>query len=709
MSHPKTENEIDRQAVQNVRTLAHYAIHFANRELVKRDWRDPVYVAARAALEEVALDLHRAKWLFGRIDGTYLDFAAPAIAADDLVRAHSGFNDVISRAKEIAEACRAEQVIALQKSKADRTRRGEIVFADDVPVVPTICPIVVLQGTNRDMGRQYAQQIIEIYGSWIFARQATRSFSADERAEMSRWEAELAKYMPEILEFAAGWAEGASLSGVPMTYEQVLAIWTGTRPFSTEVRPMAFSQADAHEEGITAAYLGVAVGPDKSVAEAADMCSGVCAWGSATVDGKLVAASTTDHDCTYQATIVAFPDRGNSFIYTPFSANGSIPILGRFFMGGHPGMNSKGVAYIHHGGANTGEPFSEWGYGVRRGPSTFHILQFAETADQARDMQLGWPVGDTAISLGTAGGLFADAKYGFSLEARSGSPDAPNPIVREATYDALGNSFEFLYANNNALSPRSGHLNAAPKQGYSYSLAGGWFTFDPAVIHSEPGGVAFRRLNTKNSEGRNRFHYRTMMAGYGRIDLEYMTALYRTGGAIPEGDFEAVCARWNAGEQWDCSPAHRSNAFTVVMRPDENNAGVYRGCVGPAARDLNCRDPGHGYYYHDETNAFWELILAASPQAVLANAEQKAAEDIQQATQALEGFDGCDAGKSELQRLLEEARDELAGGKKIALEASDRDQQLSLLSRKLRAATRAQVRASQVRDAVHPPVGLGEG
>lgn len=708
MKHAKTENEISRQVVQDARTRAHYAIHFANRELVKRDWRDPVYVAARMALEEVALDLHLAKWLFGRIDGTNLDFAPPAVGSGDLVRAHSGFKDVISRANKIAEACRANSVVALDKSKAGRTRKGEIVFADDVPVVPTICPVVVLQGSNRDMGRQYAQQVIEIYGSWVFARLAARSFSADERAEMSRWEAELKTYMPEILEFAAGWAEGATLSGVAMSYEQVLAVWTGTRPFSTEVRPMAFSQADKHEEGITAAYLGVAVGRDRSVAEVADMCSGVCAWGSGTTDGGLVAASTTDHDCTYQATIVAFPDRGNSFIYTPFSVNGSIPVLGRFFMGGHPGMNSKGVAYIHHGGANTGEPFSEWGYGVRRGPCTLHILQFANAAEEARDMQLGWPVGDTAISLGTAGGLFADAKYGFSLEARNGSPDRPNPIIREATYDTHGKAYEFLYANNNALSPRSGHLNAAPKQGYSFSLAGGWFTFDPAVIHSEPGGVAFRRLNTKNSEGRNRFHYRMMMDGYGRIDLEYLTALYRTGGTIPEGDFDAVCARWNAGEQWDCSPAHRSNAFTVVMKPDANGAGVYRGCVGPAARSLNCRDPGHGYYYYDETNAFWELTLAGSPQDVLMSAERKAAQDIQRAEVALDTFDGCAAGKAELLRFLEDARDELSNGRKSAVEAGNGDERVALLSRRLRAFTRAQVRASQVRDAINPPAGLGE-
>ena len=41
------------------------------------------------------------------------------------------------------------------------TNQGsEILFAGDVPLVPPINPIVVLQGSDFEMGRQYARQVI---------------------------------------------------------------------------------------------------------------------------------------------------------------------------------------------------------------------------------------------------------------------------------------------------------------------------------------------------------------------------------------------------------------------------------------------------------------------------------------------------------------------------------------------------------------------
>ncbi|QPC94429.1 hypothetical protein [Mesorhizobium sp. INR15] len=687
-------------------TEAQYAVHFANRELVRRDWRDPVYVAARQALESVNVDLYKAKWQLGRMDGTYADFALPLDPADNLAATCEVFQSIVEAANRIADACRNDEVVAASPPAVSRRPGTETNFSDDIPLVPAICPVVVLQGSNRDMGRQYAQQVIEIYGNWVFARQAERVLTEAELVEMRKWEAELRRYMPEVLDFVQGWADGATAAGATIAYDNVLAIWTGTRPFSKEIRPFAFADSDKVNDKTIAAYLGVGTEAGQPRGEITDMCSGVCAWGGATTDGKLVAAATTDHDCTFQATIVAFPDQGNNFIYTPFSVKGSIPVIGRDFMGGHPGMNSKGVAYVHHGGASTGEPRDQWGYGVRRGPATFHTLQFANTAVEARDMQLSWPVGDAGITLGTAGGMYADSTHAFSFEARSGSPDKPNPIIREATYDALGKPHDFLYANNNALSPRSAHLNAAPAYGYQYSLAGGWFTFDPKVIYEEPGGIAIRRLLTKESEGRNRFHYRIMMEGYGRVDFDYLTALYRTSGEIPAGDFKDVSARWDAGEQWNCSPAHRSIASTFVIRPDAENTGTYQACIGPAERSLNCRDPGHGYYYYDETNAFWELTLAASPEEVSALARNKAKAHVEAATEALRGFDGCQSGRAELQRLLRSAEVELteAGGHQPDQDVSDA--RLAALARSVRASTRSQVRARQVSEAVTRPKGL---
>jgi hypothetical protein len=86
------------------------------------------------------------------------------------------------------------------------------------------------------------------------------------------------------------------------------------------------------------------------------------------------------------------------------------------------------------------------------------------------------------------------------------------------------------------------------------------------VIYEEPGGIAIRRLLTKESEGRNRFHYGRMMAGYGRIDLDYLTRLYRTSGEVPEGDFDDVSARWDRGDPAEA--ARGSQRRIAIARRD---------------------------------------------------------------------------------------------------------------------------------------------
>jgi hypothetical protein len=691
----------DLAAVNDLRMKAHYAVYFANRALVRRDWSDPSYVAGRAALDGVMVAQYRAKWRLGQFDGTYGSFSTPNKAPSVLREAADGFRETIDRAKLIASELRSGS--SPRATAPVLSAQGtEILFSDDVPLVPTICPVVVLEGSNRDMGRQYARQVIEIYGQWIFARQAGRVFTETERAEIVRWRQELQRHVPETLEFARGWAEGATQSGLPMSEEQAVAILTGTRKPSMAPAPLGFAFADAKDDRSSAAYMGM---PSKGDVAPEDLCSGIAAWGRGTTDGKLVAGSSTDHDMTYEATIVAFPSDGNAFVYTPFSANGAIPMLGEQFLSGHPGFNSKGMAYVHHAGGNTGEPKEQWGYGVRRGPMTLHLLQYADTAEAAYTRQLDFPVGDTAISLGSAGGLFADNGQAFAVEARAGCPDAPQPIVRTQTYDAYGRGHDVLYANNNAIDPRSGHLNAPPPEGYTYSLAGGWYTYDAKAIDVARGGGAMRCLMAKSSEGRNRYAYRVAMEGYGRIDLDYMAMAYRQGGVVPEGDFDALSAAWYAGGQWDCSVAHRNNALVALIKPDVEGGGIFRACMGPANRAVDLKDPGHGYYYYDETNAFWELRLKSCPEEVALTAAATAEADVAAAATALEALPADHAARAALGSFLQRARDALATGR-AALDRQgkgDRDTMLSAVARAVRGFTTAQVRARQVIEAISPP------
>src|SRR3989304_4806842 len=214
--------------------------------------------------------------------------------------------------------------------------------------------------------------------------------------------------------------------------------------------------------------MGVRPGKPRELLRPA--CSGVAAWGRATVDGKLVAGASGDHDCTYMVTIVAFPQTGNAFVYTPFSAIGDVPEVGQVFMMGHPGMNNKGLAYIEHGGEmRMIEPKEDWGYGIRKGASVFHVLRFANNTKEALEMELSFPVGDVGRAMGSAGGFYADSAHGYVLESRS------NPtIIREA--GVLGET-DFLYANNSAMHPEAGRAGwmQPDKENWGCDAHGGWY------------------------------------------------------------------------------------------------------------------------------------------------------------------------------------------------------------------------------------------
>lgn len=702
-------NQTERTDILSKRDRAHYAVHFANRRLAERSWGDECYVANRIALDALMLHLAKGKWHLGKALGTHSAFGAGEPEPQDLRVAGELFDYVEGRAFEI-EAAIAHGNAAPPPGRPDfdpRSQGHEVLLVDGVPLPPTSAPVVVLQGSNEDMGRQYAQQIIQIYGGFILAWHGSREFDDAELAEIARWKRELAAYTPGVLAFAIGLAQGARLRGLPFSDEHAVAMFTGVRPPAKEARPFALAQSPIQQDSLTSAYLGF--GEKNIPSETPSPCSGAMAWGDASVDGALVGASSTDHDCTFQATIVAYPERGNPFVWTPYSANGSIPVLGHFFFGGHPGLNSKGLAYVHHNGSTMGEPVEEWGYGVRRGPIVMHILQFCNTAKEALDFMLKLPVGDSGISQGTAGGMFADATYGFSLEARPGAPASPRPILREHTFDRDGQAYNFLYGTNNAIAPESGHLNAAPVsgKGYDYSLEGGWFSFDPELLNSGTAGESIKRRITKNSEGRNRFFHAQLTALAGSLDIETFASLYRTSGSIPPGSFKEICERYHRGEQWDCAPGHRANAFVVSFRAAPGEAPIYRACIGPLERTLNCRDPGHGYYYYDETNAYWELALTDTAEDLIQSARTCARYRLSRAEARLAELPENFAGLKVFARWLEAARQHLRDEQACwSAPLADQDERVSALSSALRHLHWVQVRAGQVLNAIDPPSHL---
>ncbi|MFD2473559.1 hypothetical protein [Amycolatopsis silviterrae] len=680
------------EAIRVMKECALMAVHVASRMVGTVPEDDPRSDTGLRIIDGLLLELHQAKWDLGRADGTFID-SAGSDPEPDRAGLLARFRALLASAIAVADAVidgtelpGAPEYVLGRSGETPVTEHG-------APVVPTVCPVVVIAGTNREMGAQYATQVIDIYGTWIFDHLADHVVTEEERLVLAQWAAQLDRHAPEIIEFARGWSEGANERGVPLTVEQTVAIWTGYLPPADHHVLMAEELTEDRAYG-TNVYSGAVV---TTAGETVDMCSGFCAWGTATPDGRLYAASTTDHDCTHQATIVAFPDEGNSFVYTPFSANGFIPGLGRFYMAGHPGFNSKGVTYVHHGGhsteggSNGGGPQEEWGYGVRRGAATFHALQFANTAAQARDMMLSMPVGDAGRILGTAGGLWADSAYGVAIEQRTGCPDRPRPVLRESTRSRSGALMDVLYANNNPLSADRGPWRAPDEAEFRFDDESGWYLAFPGTPGTADPGLAAARRGTRNSAARNRFFARQANAGLGEIDDEYLTAMYRTSGTIPDGSYEEAAASWNAGGEWESSAAHRGNAFTAVVKPD---AGEYRGCIGPADRYLEVREPSHGYYYFDETGEFWSLRLGDAPQAVLGTALDTAVAAVADAQAAVRS-----AGRRlpRAKRWLTDAAEALGAARERGTpEPADRAAELAEISRRVRLACRAQVRAAQV-------------
>jgi hypothetical protein len=653
---------------------ARFTLLLANIELAKLGYSDPMYAQRLNEFNQAMIELTKGKW--------YAAQAMDTRSRTDWKNAFQSLRKAQTMGQELKRLVRRGDTTPIDYKKALSSSNGtEISFADGVPLVPEINPIVILQGSDFEMGYQYAQQVIQIFGAWLMKRKAGRTFTEEEVSIIREWEAQIKRYSPEILEMCRGWAVGATEAGVPMSYDDVLEIWTG-------------HETPAED------YMGIRPGRLRELPPPA--CSGVAAWGRATQDGRLVAGASGDHDCTYMVTVVAFPQTGNSFVYTPFSAIGDVPEVGQVFMMGHPGMNNKGLAYIEHGGEmRMIEPNGDWGYGIRKGTSVFHVLRFANNAREAQEMELSFPVGDVGQPMGSAGGFYADSSYGYVLESRS------NPVIIRET--GLMGETDFLYANNSAMHPEAGKAGwmQPDKENWAWDEHGGWYPTRFTALSllnafmmkpAERTLMAMRNMY-KNSWGRGRYLYDALNQAIGEIDLGFMKRLYRRSGSFPPGTIREIRKRYNKTGEWgEYSIGHASNALVAIMKPDNGSEGYYALCVGTAARGLEPLTPTRAAPIYGETNAFWEIRLADSPMEVTAAARQCAREYIQRASLQVSKLNAAEVAFAPLKDLLDLAQGELDKGltHEALAETASGNEAVYEWAKATRCFTRAQVRALQV-------------
>jgi hypothetical protein len=693
--NPSKFKKVSRYLIENANVVRliplHEKVHSilirTNIELGKLDTKDPVYPLRLREFNQAVLELQKSKW--------YAEVAGRKQEKDAWKKCFAAAKRSIELGTLIYNALVQKNtfpVVEIFDTIAPKAGI-EIEFVGEMPILPQSNPVVILQGSDYEMGYQYAQQVIQIFGTWIFAHKSGRTFTIDEDEVHRNYEAQMQKHTPELIDFIRGWADGATKAGMAMSYDDVLDIWTG------HSRPASFYQAKGDW--------------NKAMDRVPILCSGMAAWGRATVDGKLVTGSSGDHDATFMVTIVAFPQTGNAFIYSPFSVYGDVPVVGNVGMMGHPGMNARGLAYVHHGGVpKMVEDPSEWGYGIRRGMSVFHVLRFANTTREALEIEMSFPVGDVGMDpANTAGGFYADCEYGYIAESRK------NPVaIREA--GLLGET-DFLYANNSAahsLVEQAGWMKPY-RDGWTREEHGGWrpISYQPPTLISlrKPSNAdlvnAIQSLMYFNSCGRNNYAFRVLNHQVEKIDYEYMQQVYRRSGILPSGTFEEIASGYKKNGDWgEVTTGHSGNAIVAFMKPSEARYSV---CVGPTARGLTAHAPyPHAGPIFGETNAAWEIHLASTPEGVMKSAEENATDYLLEAERLLYGCDLSenDACKKMMRNLLNRAHNEYQHGLQLQIDvdATSECERLYRLSSATRRFNHAQVLSVQMIHMAQPLVRL---
>jgi hypothetical protein len=232
---------------------------------------------------------------------------------------------------------------------------------DSIP--PSILPVVILAGSDYEMGFQYGEQAAAYIDrtredKWA---SALRRFSRDEVLRALKANQTFVRsYTPEWLDFMQGMAEGATKAGRPMTYTDVL-LMNCTLP---DPKTSAFPEGAQDDE------------------LASKHCSVASAWGSATRDGKLIGLDTLDTpDVAHAVVIVAFPAKGNAYMCGADAGE----------IGDHFLMNDRGLFLGNSGGGSSPRPGDE-GYGLAWACSLPYLVRFAGGAFEARDMVTKWQI-----------------------------------------------------------------------------------------------------------------------------------------------------------------------------------------------------------------------------------------------------------------------------------------------------------------------------
>jgi hypothetical protein len=539
------------------------------------------------------------------------------------------------------------------------TLESEISYEDGVPLTPNVAAVMLLCGSDYDMGYQYARQINQIFGSWALKR-VQRSFTKTEMAALKAFQWHIEKFTPEFIDMFRGMAAGATAAGVGLSYTEVLADYC-TNDF----------------DRILPIYPGTKPHESQEDRQPTNGCSGFAAWGSTTKDNKLICAGSSDHIITFQSIIVCLPETGNNYIAGMNVPRGN----GSLCPGGssHPAMNNKGLAYAHHGAGTDGN--EEAGYSVAQSLQIQHTLRFANNADEALKLQLAYPRGERAS------GLWADVEgKAFVLECRD-----PQVVRRAGDYD----EHDFLYASNTCLAEQ---LEPFLKGGLGQGFGG-------SPIYIPHGGW---NVDDMNSVRRNLCMWNALHNYHGKVDLDFVKMLWHFPNQPPdyptleEADIKLYATQ---GLGWDTHIANLGNQRVGIMQPDNGDRGLYSACIGPAARQAEPLTAGFHFYQIAATHTFFELQLASKPEDIVNAAKKRAQYDLYYANRELRKLTYADVPYAPLDAIFNRAATEnQKGDYYLGLAQSTKDNEsVYHYAKAVRAFSRCQAYAKQVFESLVPP------
>jgi len=532
----------------------------------------------------------------------------------------------------------------------------EIPYAGEVPLVPHVRPVIVLKGSDYEMGYQHAQQIIQIFGPYYLQGAAEVQRPAQNLAVIRRSERYIEQYTPWAIDFVKGMTDACVDAGIPMTPMQMLAHFVST----TDSPPEA---ADSP-------------GPSE--------CSGWAAWGSATRDGKLICGGSGDHEIRvgskyryrYEVNLMLFPEEGNNYVFSP-PTGGS----------GHPGMNNRGVCNVHHGTTGYYDRYvrpelEHTGEGVPRVFLLMHALRFAKSAEEAKDISVSIPNPG-----GRQGGFWTDVGgHALVIENR----DHPRVIRRPGDHGER----DFIYATNNLFSEElKGCYEPPPGQRVSFFPHVGYLGTEGSL-----GSIG------RNFELWNLFHNYC-----GEVDLDFAKMMWRfQGPPLPYASIEEAVEDYERSQArlWNAHICQTGNAMVGILQPDDGDEGLLHVSHGCAARGVDSPTYAGGVVVRlRPTYTFFELKLASSPADVCRAAQTRARYDLWNAYQELEKTDYSDVRYAPLDEILNRAVIEWQKGWFYTDEAREtrRDEAVIGWASAIRCYTRCQCYARQVYHAFIPP------